>query len=49
MDLSIDGPDSYSFTKDVSPISEENVGPPIVIYQDNYIFNNSEKLVEENY
>lgn len=46
--LFIGGPDPYSFIRDVSPLSEENEGPSIVIYEDNYIFKNNEDVVEEN-
>lgn len=41
------GPDPYSFTRDVSPLSEENAGPSIVIFKDNHVFKNNENVVEE--
>jgi parallel beta-helix repeat protein len=41
------GPDPGSFTRDVSPLSEENAGPSIVSIVENYIFGNDENVVEE--
>ena len=41
------GPDPGSFTRDVSPLSEENAGPSIVSYQDNHVFKNNENVIEE--
>ena len=43
----IGGPDPGSFTRDVSPLSEENAGPSIVSIKDNYVFANDENIVEE--
>lgn len=42
----IGGPDPGSFTRDVSPLSEENAGPSIVSYKDNHVFKNNENVVE---
>jgi parallel beta-helix repeat protein len=43
----IGGPVPGSFTRDVSPLSEEHAGPSVVSYDDNYVFKNNEDTVEE--
>ena len=41
------GPDPASFTRDVSPLSEQNAGPSVVSYQANHVFGNNEDVLEE--
>ncbi|MCK4247242.1 MAG: right-handed parallel beta-helix repeat-containing protein [Methanomicrobia archaeon] len=43
----VGGPDPYSFTRDVSPLSEENAGSSVVIFEENYVFKNNKNVVEE--
>ncbi len=44
--LSIGGPRQESFTRDVSPLSEENAGPSAVVCEDNCFFENQENVRE---
>jgi parallel beta-helix repeat protein len=43
----VGGPCPGSFTREVSPLSEEDAGPSIVVFKGNYVFKNDENIVEE--